>query len=685
MLFRRPSAGKSGLYRITGQQQNRRKYGHFRTLHRKTRRQAQSVFRRENQTRRAQGLPFGRQLRHRRRHHVDTEPRTRVRRHERRRDSESGRSGADGRALLRGGQELHALPPETHRRARRPRETRISDQLLRRLEPGDRLEIRRQRQRRKQEHRHADRRAAETELHPPEPPPADRPHQGDVRQGAVGQIPAPAQGALHLQERRDVDGQLLRLDHHVSVALGRHALGGRQLDPSDESQIVLRRIRQHGFHRVVDAFGRMRHARIPDVHELFHRAGVRRRLLQAGRRGGRPLEKTPHDRQDNHRLLRTDRLLDQPADRGAQLPSRVLERGLLRPLLLRKPVRGVRISRRFASALGVAVVAAEAFHEVVQPRAHQDRADFPGRDDGAADQRRRRDGPGVGRHHGADVRRGALVLHLYQRQRRLAVELLPPAERDSGQRVQLHARRGRRLDRLEERADDQPQPLHPVRREERHALSHLSGRDHGSGTQSADGLQRKPQGTEVQRHAAALRCGLHQPFAPIPDHRRKRTGRSRRISGNPHRRQRRLRRFRAERTGADRALQQEIPHQGADVQLRDDPRRKRRREARQMGPRGRIRRAARLLQLLFLRRRGPVAERRRQIPAARTPLHRPPHGRLGATHESRRAPFEGAVPPPAARGRGRGLQLLYVQHSQYGLQQVRAYRQTLSESVSRMP
>ena len=137
--------------------------------------------------------------------------------------------------------------------------------------------------------------------------------------------------------------------------------------------------------------------------------------------------------------------------------------------------------------------------------------------------------------------------------------------------------------------------------------------------------------------------------------------------------------------GLIRALQQEIPHQGADVQLRDDPRRKRRREARQMGPRGRIRRAARLLQLLFLRRRGPVAERRRQIPAARTPLHRPPHGRLGAAHESRRASFEGAVPPPATRGRGRGLQLLYVQHSQYGLQQVRAYRQTLSESMSRMP
>ena len=325
--------------------------------------------------------------------------------------------------------------------------------------------------------------APEAELHPPEPPPADRPHQGDVRQRAVGQIPASAQRPLHLQERRNVDGQLLRLDHDVPVALGARSRWA-----------ATRRVRRTlksfcgGFVNMVFIVSSMLPgacaARIPDVHELFHRQEYGDYYKRAD--GGRPLEETPDNRQDNHRLLRTDRLLDQPADRGAQLPGRVLERRLLRPLLLRIAVRGVRIPRRFASALGVAVVVAEAFHEVVQPRAHQDRADFPGRDDGAADQRRRRDGPGVGRHHGADVRRGALVLHLYQRQRRLAVELLPSAERDSGQRVQLHARRGRRLDRLEERADDQPQPLHPVRREERHALSHLSGRDHGSGTQGTD-------------------------------------------------------------------------------------------------------------------------------------------------------------------------------------------------------
>ena len=51
------------------------------------------------------------------------------------------------------------------------------------------------------------------------------------------------------------------------------------------------------------------------------------------------------------------------------------------------------------------------------------------------------------------------------------VVVLPPAERDSGQRIQLHAGRRRRLDRFEKRADDQPEPLHPVRREERHATT----------------------------------------------------------------------------------------------------------------------------------------------------------------------------------------------------------------------
>ena len=54
------------------------------------------------------------------------------------------------------------------------------------------------------------------ELHPAEPSPADRPHQGALRQGAFGQIHATADEPFHLQERRNLDGQLLRLDHDVS-------------------------------------------------------------------------------------------------------------------------------------------------------------------------------------------------------------------------------------------------------------------------------------------------------------------------------------------------------------------------------------------------------------------------------------------------------------------------------------
>ena len=433
--FSAAAAEENGVSHRTGTQQIWDKYGHFGNLHRQTRRQTGAVLGRKDQTRDQQGVPLGGRLRHGRRPHVGVEPRPRLGRHVGRGDSEPGGGGPDGRALFRRGQELHALPPEALRGPRRPRETRIPDQLLRREEPRDGVEIRRQRQRREQEHRHADRRTPEAELHPPEPPSADRPHQGDVRQGAVGQIPASAQRPLHLQERRNVDGQLLRLDHDVPVAAGRHAVGGRQLDAPDQPQVVLRRVRQHGLHRLVDALGSLRDARIPDVHELFHRTGVRRGLLHARRRSGRPLEETAHDRQDDHRLLRANRLLDQPAHRGAEFPGRVLERRLLRPLLFRVAFRGIRLPGRLETPLGVAVVVAETVYDVVQPRTHENRADLPRRDDGAADPRRRRDGPRVGRLHGRNVRRGALVLHLHQRQRRLAVVVLPPAERDPGQRV----------------------------------------------------------------------------------------------------------------------------------------------------------------------------------------------------------------------------------------------------------
>ena len=195
--------------------------------------------------------------------------------------------------------------------------------------------------------------------------------------------------------------------------------------------------------------------------------------------------------------------------------------------------------------------------------------------------------------------------------------MLPPAQRDTGHRVQLHARRRRRIDRFEERADDQPQPLHPVCREERHALPDLPRRDRRPGAQGADGLQREPQGFAGQGDAAPVRRVLYQPRAPVPHDRRQRAGRGGRVPGHPDQRQRRLRRFRTGRTGADRALQQEVPFEGAHVQLRDDPGRERGRETRQMGSRGRLRRTARLLQLLFLCRRGRIAERDRQVQASR--------------------------------------------------------------------
>ena len=65
------------------------------------------------------------------------------------------------------------------------------------------------------------------------------------------------------------------------------------------------------------------------------------------------------------------------------------------------------------------------------------------------------------------------------------------------------------------------------------------------------------------------------------------------------------------------------------------------------------------------------------------------HGRRYIEHltggSARGAPLEGAVPPPAARGGRRRMQLLHVQHPQHDVQQVRAHRQTLPEGVPRMP
>ena len=86
-----------------------------------------------------------------------------------------------------------------------------------------------------------------------------------------------------------------------------------------------------------------------------------------------------------------------------------------------------------------------------------------------------------------------------------------------------------------------------------------------------------------QGHAASVRRGLYQPRTPVSDHRRQRPCRGGRVPRSEDRRQRRLCRLRAAGAGAHRALQQEVPHQGADVQLRDDPGRECRRQACQVG------------------------------------------------------------------------------------------------------
>ena len=61
-----------------------------------------------------------------------------------------------------------------------------------------------------------------------------------------------------------------------------------------------------------------------------------------------------------------------------------------------------------------------------------------------------------------------------------------------------------------------------------------------------------------------------------------------------------------------------------------------------------------------------------------------PHGRLGPAHEPAGTFEPGAVPPPVARGFAGGMQLFHVQHPEYGLQRLRAYRQAQPQGVSEM-
>ena len=104
----------------------------------------------------------------------------------------------------------------------------------------------------------------------------------------------------------------------------------------------------------------------------------------------------------------------------------------------------------------------------------------------------------------------------------------------------------------------------------------------------------------------------------------------------------------------------------------------------QMGQARRLQGGARLLQQLFLHRRGRIAQHRGQVPTARPQIHRAPHGRLGPAHEPAGTFEPGAVPPPVARGFAGGMQLFHVQHPEYGLQRLRAYRQAQPQGVSEM-
>ena len=108
--------------------------------------------------------------------------------------------------------------------------------------------------------------------------------------------------------------------------------------------------------------------------------------------------------------------------------------------------------------------------------------------DGVAVERRRRTGQRIRKHHRQNVCGRTFVLHLHERQRRLAEQLLPPAKRDSGQRFQLYARRRWRFDRIEKRADDQPQPLYPTCGQRRPAAPLVPRRGGGPGTQGTNGL-----------------------------------------------------------------------------------------------------------------------------------------------------------------------------------------------------
>ena len=90
---------------------------------------------------------------------------------------------------------------------------------------------------------------AQIESHPPEPPHAHRPPQGDVRQGVMDKYIEMLNDGFHLQKRRNFAGQLLRFDYDVSLAHRRNDFDRGQFSP-DQPQVILRRLREYGFYQI---------------------------------------------------------------------------------------------------------------------------------------------------------------------------------------------------------------------------------------------------------------------------------------------------------------------------------------------------------------------------------------------------------------------------------------------------
>ena len=105
------------------------------------------------------------------------------------------------------------------------------------------------------------------------------------------------------------------------------------------------------------------------------------------------------------------------------------------------------------------------------------------------------------------------------------LKLLPSAQRNSGQRFQLHPRCRRSVHGFQVRAHHQSQPLHTVCSEERNGLYLLPRGCHRPCAQGTARLQRESQGTSVQGYAPALRCRLHQYRKTVSHHRYQRYGR----------------------------------------------------------------------------------------------------------------------------------------------------------------